>query len=233
MPSKKIKVLYDDYARTCDPGDLLGQVRRTIGGQPVDENQVEMIVEALLLYLELKPDDILLDLCCGNGLLTNRVFERCAGGVGVDMGEYLISIARKHFEKTPCRKYVVSDVESFVDNELEPERFTKALCYASFAYLSNESAGRVLNALRHRFHNITRLVLGNLPDKAMSRAFFDAKSYVDGIEDDHETVLGRWRTETEVKQLAEAAGWKIKISRMAQGYYAAHYRFDALLTPLE
>lgn len=232
MPSDKIRLLYDDYARTCDPDDLLGQVRRTVGGQAVDQHQVDMIVQAVLTYLDLLRDDVVLDLCCGNGLLTSRVLERCAGGVGVDMGEYLISVARKNFEQSPSKTYVVADVESFVEDQPEPQRFTKALCYGSFSYLSDEGAGRVLAALRRRFRRITRLVLGNLPDKAMAREFFGLERYVEGIESDHETVLGRWRTEAEVKELAEAAGWRVAFARMPGGYYGASYRFDATLTPL-
>lgn len=232
MPSDKIRLLYDDYARTCDPADLLGQVRRTVGGEAVDQCQVDMMVQAVLTYLDLRSDDVVLDLCCGNGLLTHQVFERSAGGVGVDMGEYLISVARKNFEQSPTRTYVVADVESFVDDEPEPQRFTKGLCYASLAYLSDGTAGNVLAALRRRFSGITRVVLGNLPDKAMAHEFFGPERYVEGIEEDNETVLGRWRTKTEVKALAEAAGWKVAFATMPEGYYAASYRYDAILTPL-
>lgn len=232
MPSDKIKLLYDDYARTCDPDDLLGQVRRTVGGHAVDQHQIDMIVQAVLTYLDLTRDDLVLDLCCGNGLLTDRVFERCVGGVGVDMGEYLISVARKNFEQSPDKTYVVADAESFVEAEPAPRRFTKALCYGSFSYLSDESAGRVLAVLRRRFRGITRLLLGNLPDKAMAREFFGRERYVEGVECDHETVLGRWRTEADVKELAGAAGWKATFARMPAGFYGASYRFDATLTPL-
>lgn len=231
MPSEKIQRLYDEYAKTRDPHDLLGQVRRTVNGEAVSNEQVEMMVAATIRYLELQTDDFVLDLCCGNGLLTDRVFEHCAGGTGVDMGAYLISIAQKNFGHLPSRSYIVSDIESFLEGEPAPERFTKALCYGSFAYLSDDSARFALATLRARFPRVSRAVLGNLPDKAKAREFFRPDAYVDGIEDDHETVIGRWRTKSDIEGLATETGWAVAFQTMPPGYYGALYRFDAILRP--
>jgi hypothetical protein len=40
-----------------------------------------MIVDAIGLGLDIGPHDVLLDLCCGNGAITDPVFARCRGGL--------------------------------------------------------------------------------------------------------------------------------------------------------
>jgi SAM-dependent methyltransferase len=228
---RKILELYDEHAKRCDPGDLLRQVRKTVGGQPVDDRQVEMIVESVLRYLDLDRDDVLLDLCCGNGFLTDRIFEHCVGGLGVDVGPYLIDVAKANFERRPDRIYVVDDVEHFVLSAEETSAFTKALCYGAFMYLSDEASLAVLGGIRDRFPNVTRVVLGNLPDRARLHDFFYAEAYQEGIENDHEATTGRWRDESEIGAIAAAAGWRSEISRMSPPFFAAHYRYDVILTP--
>lgn len=82
------------------PEDFWVQVKRTVKGQPVSQDQIDMIVSAMTAALDLSPDDILLDLGCGNGALTTYFFHRCRGGLGVDFSEFLISVARRNFG--PC-----------------------------------------------------------------------------------------------------------------------------------
>ena len=41
--------------------------------------------------------------------------------------------------------------------------------------------------------------------------------------------IGIWRSEQELKQLAKATGWKLKVVNMPVEFYASHYRFDAIL----
>lgn len=230
MAHEKILKLYDEHAKQCDPADFLGQVRRTVKGKPVDEAQIDQIIDTIVTRLELDAGDFLLDLCCGNGVASDRVFRCCAGGVGVDIGAYLIDIARKNFGG-PNRDYVVSDVEEYVKAEAEPERFSKALCYGSFAYISAGAAENMLRALRARFTRVERVFIGNLPDKGRLHDFFYEREYVPGVENDHESMIGLWRTEDEFRALAASTGWNAEIVRMPEGFYSAHYRYDVVLTP--
>ena len=74
---------YKHHPKTCDPEDFWGQVMRTVEGKAVDQAQIDMIVATVVRELELSGDDLLLDLCCGNGALTTHFFSRCRGGLGV------------------------------------------------------------------------------------------------------------------------------------------------------
>ncbi|MBV9150633.1 MAG: hypothetical protein JO204_02525, partial [Alphaproteobacteria bacterium] len=56
----------------ADERDLLQQVGRTIGGRPVGAEEIGLVAEEAIDALALCRTDVLLDLCCGNGLVTRR-----------------------------------------------------------------------------------------------------------------------------------------------------------------
>jgi ubiquinone/menaquinone biosynthesis C-methylase UbiE len=110
MPSNTIDLkFYKEYPKTCDPNDFWGQVKRTVNGKPVSQDQIEMIVQVACNTLNLSKNDRLLDLCCGNGALTRYLFDACSGGLGVDFSEYLIGVARKHFIKSSYEDYLLEE----------------------------------------------------------------------------------------------------------------------------
>ena len=53
---------YKDYPKTVPEEDFCGQVRRTVNGKPVPEEQIKMIVDAILAGLALRPEDNCLDI---------------------------------------------------------------------------------------------------------------------------------------------------------------------------
>jgi cyclopropane fatty-acyl-phospholipid synthase-like methyltransferase len=220
------------YPKTCAPDDFWGQIKRTVNGVPVSQNQIDMIVEAVTTALSLNGEDMLLDLCCGNGALSTLLFARCRGGLGVDYSEFLIDVANKHFATIDHVYELVEDVVVYLDEEDVPGRFNKAVCYGSFGYLDFEAAKTFLTQLRNRFVNLQKLFIGNLPDRNLVQEFYREKDYVKGIELDNRSPIGIWRTEEEIIELSKQTGWKASITRMESSFYAAMYRYDVTLTPV-
>jgi cyclopropane fatty-acyl-phospholipid synthase-like methyltransferase len=222
--------IHKEYPKTCEPTDFWRQVKRTVNGVPVSEEQIQLIVEAAFNGLGLVEEDELLDLCCGNGALTDRLLQHCKAGLGVDFSEYLIDVAKANFAVEPDRQYQLGDVVSFCQQHQDTAHFTKAMCYGAFSYLDAEAAKALLTALHSRFVNINQVFIGNLPDRDKLFVFFTPQNYVEGIEFVSDSALGLWRTEDEFRQLAEDCGWRAKFRRMPANYYAAHYRYDVILT---
>lgn len=229
-PDDQARRLYEDHAKRCAPEDFWGQVKRTIGGKPVDAAQIELIIDAIHGGLALAQSDILLDLCCGNGALTDMVFNRCAGGTGVDVSPHLVDIANKYFARPPERIYRLDEVVAFASEAPDASRFTKALCYGSFKYFSDETAHQLLKMLRLRFPKIERFFIGNNVDKARREEFFYSKADTANT-NGHNTFTGLWRTEDEFTDLAVQSGWNAQFQRMPKEFYAAHYCFDVVLLP--
>lgn len=222
---------YDQHGRTVAPDDFWGQIKRTVNGVPVDESQIEMIVDAILGALALRATDAVLDLACGNGALSRRLYRHCASLQGVDLSEFLISVAKRHFEQPPRFVYLRDDAAQYVLGEEDPERFTKVVCYGSFSYFSARDARAVLEDLRRRYVNVERVFIGNLPDREKAALFF-RDGVPDGhLLDDHETSIGIWRSRSQMSELCAELGWNASFSTMPADFYAGHYRYDVLLTP--
>jgi hypothetical protein len=231
MADVDLTLLYESHARSCDPNDFQGQVMRNPYGKSVGADQIAMIVDAIGEGLAIRADDVLLDLCCGNGAITDPVFARCRGGLGVDFTPYLIEVAKRNFERSPDRLYLQADALGFVETTDDTKRFTKAFCYGAFQCLPESTAFGVLAGLRRRFPNLQRMFIGNLPDLDLVGKFFDQDiPSLDELKR-HDTVFGIWRTEQEMAKLASECGWGTEFSRMPSAFYAAHYRFDAALVP--
>lgn len=229
MTSVKIYQYFQDKAASRAADDFWGQVGRTLGGKAVGEEQIAMIVQSVLTGLDLGPDDVVLDIGCGNGALTDRIFDHCRGGLGIDLSDNLIAIAGQHFA-SDTRRYVAGDALALVREIADPGSFTKILCYGSMMYFPAEATIGLLATLRDRFTAVDRIHIGNLPDKDRMHDFHHKDAYVPGIENDHETPIGLWRTEAEFARLSEAAGWHASFSRMPDSFYASRYRYDATLT---
>lgn len=222
---------HKEYPKQVGAKDYWAQVKRTVNGQPVSDEDIAMITTAIRLGLRLQPggQDHLLDLGCGNGALTALLYDSIASVLGVDFSEYLISVAQRDFSTPGQHEYMVQDAQAYLRSEPNPQRFNKVLMYGCFAYFPD--AQGALTLLRQRFSGVERVFIGNMPDLNLAGKF-----YYKGLPrlaelSDPESKLGIWRTEEQFRALAAKAGWQAEFPRMPAGFYAAHYRYDVVLTP--
>ncbi len=221
---------YKEHPKSCAPNDFWGQVKRTVNGQPVSDAQIKIIIDAVGSGLELNKDDFLLDLCCGNGALSRFFFNECKGGLGVDFSAALIGIAKNNFEVLPHQKYILEDVVRFSECPVLPTRFTKILCYGSFAYLEKNAAQNLLKNCLTNFSNVQVFYIGNCPDKSQATDFFRKGVHLPGIENEPDSAIGIWRTKDEFSTMAQEAGWSAQFITMPDEFYASKYRYDVILT---
>ena len=230
---------YKEYPKTLPADDLWGQVRRTVNGRPVAPEQIDMIVAAIRQGLDLQPNDVLLDLACGNGALSSLLFDACAEVHGVDFSDYLIEVAQARFARAAPAgpgarsSFEVGDAATYVRSEVDPARFTKALCYGSFMFFSADDARAVLAGLQQRFPRLTRIFIGNLPDKDRAHLFYPAGKDYQAELSDPAAQIGLWRSAAEFERLARDTGWHLRLARMPEDFYAARYRYDAVLDRVE
>src|SRR5262247_3515231 len=76
--------------------EFLKQVAKTVRGEPIASVQFDNIILDLIQKLELNDNDDVLDLCCGNGLITSFIAEKCNSIVGIDFSNPMIEIAREY-----------------------------------------------------------------------------------------------------------------------------------------
>ena len=189
-----------------------------------------MIVTYIEAGLSLDAGDLVLDLACGNGALSVRLFGQCAGLVGVDSSEYLIGVANEYFARRPSYSFCVAEVGAYVTAETDPLRFTRVLCYGSFPYFSAATAHKVLDALHKRFSNVAVVYIGNSPDKALANRYYPSDTDFAEQIADHTAQIGIWRTEDEMRQLAAQHHWHARFVRLPPDVFNSRYRYDVILT---
>lgn len=219
---------YLERPKTCASDDFWGQVRRTVNGEAVSQEQIDMILSMVRHGLCLQPDDVLLDICCGNGRLGFEFFDEVSAYHGIDISPVLIEIAKENFERPLTHTFLLKSVEDFCKEEKNPERFTKLLCYGSIHLFSETQVREVLTSFRMRFTNLKYLFIGAIPDKEKEILFFNGKEALPT--NDHLSSLGKWYTQDEFKKIVESCGCQIKISEMPVDFYQSGYRFNAILS---
>jgi SAM-dependent methyltransferase len=219
---------YKEYPKTLPPDDLWGQVRRTVYGKPVPEDQIQMMVDAILTGLALESADVLLDVGCGNAALASRLFPYCDQCLGVDFSEYLISVANSRFASSR-HSFLCQDVVEYAAQEDAPLRFDKALCFGMFGYLSDASAQQLLSLLNQRFLNIELLFIGSIPDPACASSFFKSQDLAEAELYNPQSQIGVWRTRERITAMSGEAGWRARFQNMPANFYQAHYRYNAIL----
>jgi SAM-dependent methyltransferase len=229
---RKYPANYDAHARSVPADAYWAQVRRTINGEPIGEVQIMLIVDAIMTGLSLTEGDVVLDLACGNGALSSCLFEKCAGLVGIDISPYLIEVAQSVFARLPNYDFSVDDIASYVKEEGDTSRFTKALFYAGLQYFPREGAITILKSLNERFLKLERVFIGNVPNRREASRFFLDNLPAEEELDDPEARIGVWYFPEEVQALASACGWSASISYMPAEFYASQYRFDVTLERL-
>lgn len=225
-----VKLQYKELSKQYDPKDFWGQVKRTVDGKPVDQDQIDLIGRTVKECLRLKKKDRVLDIGCGNGALSSVFFNSIEYLVGVDYSEYLISVAKENFENKPNFTFHLGDASRFVVGFKNKETITKALCYGTFQYFSPRVSEKILLTLSKEYKNLKTIFLGNLPDKDRAAQFYYENIDYSDLLNDSKSPIGLWRTKDEMKKLAGDCGWKVKFHQMPPVFHGAHYRFDAILT---
>jgi hypothetical protein len=110
----------------------------------------------------------------------------------------------------------------------KPERFNKALVYGSIGYFQRENIFTLIEVLFARFKNVSRLVVGNVPDLELLGGFYSEGRYVTGVENNPDSDLGIWWSRNQLQAIAEQLDLKIHFEIMPAPFYARNYRFDAV-----
>jgi ubiquinone/menaquinone biosynthesis C-methylase UbiE len=204
------------------------QVLRTLAGQPVSPEAFAATMASVMTLLQPGDSQALLDLCCGNGVVTRGLFERFQTVVAVDIAAEFISLVRDH-----APAHVTARVGDAKLIEFPESSFDRILLYAGLQYFSESEAVALFARLRRWLRPRGRVLVGDIPDLSRRWIFFDSvereDAYFSSLKNG-QPVVGFWYE----------SGWLIKLARHA-GFSAAerhdqakplpyhHYRFDLVL----
>jgi SAM-dependent methyltransferase len=229
---KKWKDYFQSYRiiKVKDNNDLLYQVGTTVSGNPISKTQHDEIIKSIVFGLDLKPDDILLDLCCGNGVITFDLAKIANNVIGIDSSQPYIDNAIK-IKNHKNIAYYCDDILNFKKYIIDAN-INKAVFYAALAYFSKNEIVKILVLLKEA--NIGRIYIGSILDRNEKSKYFNtfkrkATYFISQFIIGKNSGLGNWWSKKEIIKLAQQAGFSIEIIKQNSNIHTSHYRFDALL----
>jgi cyclopropane fatty-acyl-phospholipid synthase-like methyltransferase len=210
----------------------LRQVGKTVGGVPVCARLVSVIANSIRSALKLRMQDAVLELCCGNGLITFRVAEHCAEIVAMDFSEPLIATASRRYDRQNIC-YMVGDAAALSGEAVE-RRFDKVFMQEALQHFAPRQVDDLLSRLANSASRQAPIFLGAIPDAERLRNFYDTperyRQYCENVERGLEPI-GTWWRQDDIVALVERHGYRATALKQPPNLHTSHYRFDLLCKP--
>jgi ubiquinone/menaquinone biosynthesis C-methylase UbiE len=221
------KAFWNDSPQVHDP-DLGRQVGRTFQQVSYSEGQLDFVAARLLTLVDASADKTLLDLACGNGLVTSRLASQVRRITGVDFSCPLIEIARTRCARSNV-DYVVGDAVAL---EGVRGRYDCVVISAAFQFFDTRQARKLLQGLAGVVADRGRVVLGDVADGDRIWKFYRGvggrvRYVLDLIR--RRPIIGHWWRPDALRRIAREAGWTTSIHYQPADLPNHYFRYDAVL----
>ena len=203
------------------------QVARLVDGKVVDAQMLNRIASDIQSKLGLKSSDSLLDVCCGNGALTELLLPHCKNISAVDFSPALIDEAKK---RNASIQFICDGAEAF---ELH-QQFDKILLYFSFQYFESVEHGKkVIKNLLHHAKPGATILLGDITDQRQIFHYYNSpKKVLKWIYQNAKGTnnMGKFWHPSELDAICKSLGIKGEAVNQQRWQPFAYYRFDYIIT---
>jgi len=222
------KIFWREQAQSTSSAPAQCQVLRTLNKQPLADDIFAKILHQIENALQLSRDDVLVDLCCGNGAITTYLAQKCESVLAIDYSRDLLAQIDTVMHPN------VSIREEDVDQAALPEGgFTKSLIYAGIQYFSEPKVVRLVSNIARSLRPGGLLYIGDIPDADRLWNFFNnaerENAYFDSLKFD-KPIIGTWLRRDWLSKLGNYAGFtNAQVIEHPEDFPYAHYRFDMVL----
>lgn len=221
--------------RNIDPikdDDLFFQVGKTINGKSISKYIFNKMIIDIKKELKLNKNDVLYELCCGNGLLSYPLSKYVCKVNAFDFTEHLISTAINKNHRSNIT-YKVGDAKSnffqLFSSDSKPKKF---LMNDSLAYFSSEDLYQIINTILSNTKNF-RFYLTGVPNEDLKWLFYNTPSRVEDYilssknGDVFAKGIGKWWNIEDIRLIAKSLN--LKFLSKNQISCVSNYRTDILL----
>ncbi|WMI65839.1 methyltransferase domain-containing protein [Aestuariibaculum sp. YM273] len=232
---KDWKVFWQNYRliTITTKSDLLFQVGKTVGGEVITETQLEHDVNEIIEHLSLTNEDVVLDLCCGNGVLSNALSFHVKHIVGVDFSAPFIKNA-KEFNNRDNIVYCEADIldKDLISKVIEEYRVTKVLMYDCLAYFNPVLINELLEGLKdYRLNILMSSVLDRTKKWVFYNTFKRKLAYVmDLYILGKSSGIGYWWDKQELIDIGNKNNYQAQYFYHHEANHTQHYRFNIKLS---
>jgi 2-polyprenyl-3-methyl-5-hydroxy-6-metoxy-1,4-benzoquinol methylase len=211
--------------------DALREVGKTVLGNPISEEQVNLITETIRRQLKLCESDCIIDIGCGNGLLTSRLASYVGEICGFDVSEVLIQAAQRRYRNHNCR-FVVEDVLTSDFLNLTSQVPSKIVAYEVLQHLSSTETKALFAKIRDAIPDGIRFFVGSVPDFELIRQFYNTRERWQRYEENmgqNTEQIGHWWNREEIALICAGLNLECQFLDQDPRLYTSHYRFDVLV----
>lgn len=235
--SKQWQQFWDGYRNdqaSCEE-DLFIQVGKTVARQPIPREIFQCMVQRIIVSLQLGQADHVLDMCCGNGLISYELAAVARQVTGVDFAQHLVDTAQA-FKARPNIRYCTGDVTQSLAALVGGVANipNKLLMNDALAYFEPEALAVIVdNVVRGLDGRSFRFLLTGVPSDALKWNFYDnpqrKRRYEENLlaGDCTNDGIGRWWSVAEIEAVAAAHGLRVQVVNQPHGI--SNYRMDALI----
>ncbi|MEK6806990.1 MAG: class I SAM-dependent methyltransferase [Pseudomonadota bacterium] len=215
------------HGRESQATDVQSQVLRTSNKVPISNEQWQLTLAEIDRRFPVGSEDDLLDLCCGNGLLTAHFAPVCRRVVALDISpDLLATLAARGFQN------VSTQCMDLRDADFPEGMFSRILIYAGLQYIDHAEAVVLLRKACRWLRPGGVLFAGDIPDRLRLWSFYNTperrKLYFDNLVAGRD-VVGTWFDAHWLEYLSLSAGFASaeRIDQHPNLIYA-HFRFDLI-----
>ncbi len=214
-------------------GDLYFEVGKTINGQPMSEAAFQLSIDVIVRGLGLSEADRLLELCCGNGLMTRRLAPLVEQIQAVDFAEHLIKNAFR-FSSARNVHYFCADAVAYL-NELAlnktfvPSKILLGDCLCYFDPQTLEDMLRLAGAVTE---NKFVFMASGVPCDELKSNFYNTPERVQRYEENQRLPentndgIGRWWRKEQLEHIARRLALRVVVRNQPRNL--SNFRVDAV-----
>jgi len=221
---------YTDKVSSTDNSfeGFLTQVGKTYLGKTITEGEYKNIIKTIIDNLNINSKDNILDLGCGNGLMTNDIAKNAKHVTGFDLNEDLLAVALENHLSTNI-DYILSDI---VDIDFRQFRAVKFYMCEVIQSLEHKTFRALLQKMSSQKESFIFFVAG-IPDQEKIFKFYHTPKRKDflfkELIENKKVHLGYWWYKEHIIQICEDLGLEIEIKDQDPLLHTSHYRFDAVI----
>jgi 2-polyprenyl-3-methyl-5-hydroxy-6-metoxy-1,4-benzoquinol methylase len=210
---------------------LMEQVGKTLHQKPIDDNQFKMVYEKIVTALSLEKNDVVLDLCCGNGVITEKIANYVDSIVGVDFSQPLIDVANT-IKSNNTNYFCSSVLDNSLVKSLKNRKFKKIYMNSALQHFAENDFSNLLDNFLMLGGSESMFFITDIPEKKNLFAFYNTeerqKDYYKRLANGTEAI-GTWWEREFLIEVATNKGLRIETLDQSVDLHTAHYRFDILI----
>lgn len=230
----KWKKHWDEYPTKFQETEYFKQVGKTVSGNPISDTQFRGIISDISAGLNIGREDTVLDMCCGNGIITTEISKDCKSVVGIDYSDHLIRVAQK-FNKPENVSYFCASVLEKDLKKLFNKPFTKIYMYEALQHFNEDDFVNIVDLIGEISSTNSTIFFGSVPDKDKLWDFYNTAERRDEYiirQSENNDALGTWWSQKYIVNICLNKGFEVEFLPQNPILHTSHYRFDFRLTKL-